>query len=233
MGTLCLHTLLDTTLYVYTLYLTLPRIRAMALCRPLLVAVDGLPSYVKAFQRAFRSKLPRHGQRGRCRWRIWSELTMVQVVKIRTPGKFNVSRRIVQGSTQQIAQLIQASQGQGGINTAFIERLNATFRQRLNALARRTRTLAQKPQTLQSGMYVVGCLYNFCTYHHSLRVSFALSLRSQRWLQRTPAIAAGLTDHRWTIEELFCFKVPPPPWSPPKRRGRPSKHTLRLIEHWC
>jgi len=209
------------------------KVRAVALCRPVLVAVDGLPSYVKAFQRAFRSKLPRHGQLGRCRWRAWPELAMVQVVKIRTPGKFNVSRRIVQGCTQQIARLIQSSQGQDGINTAFIERLNATFRQRLNVLTRRTRTLARKPQTLHAGMYVVGCLYNFCTYHQSLQISFALSERSQRWLRRTPAIAAGLTDHRWTIEELFTFKMPPPRWSPPKRRGRPSKHTLRLIELWC
>ena len=209
------------------------KVRTMALCRPLLVAVDGLPSYVKAFQQAFRSKLPRHGQLGRCRWRAWPELAMVQVVKIRTPGKFNVSRRIVQGCPQQITRLIQSNQGQGSINTAFIERLNATFRQRLNVLARRTRTLAGMPQTLQTGMYVVGCLYNFCTYHQSLRISFALSERSQRWLRRTPAIAAGLTDHRWTIEELFFFKVPPPRWSPPKRRGRPSKRTLRLIELWC
>jgi len=209
------------------------KVRGIALCRPLLVAVDGLPSYVKAFQRAFRSKLPRHGQWERCQWRSWSELMMVQVIKIRTPGNFNVTRRIVQGCAQQIAQLIQSSQGQGGINTAFIERLNATFRQRLNVLARRTRTLARQPQTLLTGMYVVGCLYNFCTYHQSLRISFALSEHSQRWLQRTPAIAAGLTHHRWTIEELFTFKVPPPRWSPPKRRGRPSKHTLRLIEQWC
>ena len=209
------------------------KVRAMALCRPLLVAVDGLPGYVKAFRRAFRSKLPRHGQLGRCQWRAWPELMMVQVVKIRRPGHFNVTRRIVQGCAQQITQLIQSSQGQGGINTAFIERLNATFRQRLNVLARRTRTLARQPQTLQTGMYVVGCLYNFCTYHKSLRIPFALTERSQRWLQRTPAIAAGLTHHRWTIEELFTFKVPPPRWSPPKRRGRPSKHTLRLIEQWC
>jgi len=208
------------------------KVRAMALCRPVLIAVDGLPSYVKAFRRAFRSKLPRHGQRGRCRWRAWPELMMVQVIKSRTPGQVNVSRRIVQGGRQQIARMIHASQGQGGINTAFIERLNATFRGRLNCLARRTRTLASQPQTLQSGMYVVGCLYNFCTYHKSLRISFALSERSQRWLRRTPAIAAALTDHLWTIEELFAFKVPPPRWSPPKRRGRPSKPTLRLIEQW-
>jgi transposase-like protein len=209
------------------------QVRAIALCRPLLIAVDGLPSYVKAFQQAFRSKLPRYGQRGRCKWRAWSELAIVQVVKSRTPGKFKVIRRIVQGSAEQIGQLIQISQGHGGINTAFIERLNATFRQRLNVLARRTRTLVRQPETLRAGMYVVGCFYNFCTYHKSLRVSFLLSQRSQRWLQRTPAIAAGLTDHLWTVEDLFDFKVPPPRWSPPKRRGRPSQRTLQLIEQWC
>lgn len=208
------------------------KVRAMALCRPVLVAVDGLPSYVKAFQRAFRSKLPRHGQSGRCQWRLWSELALVQVVKTRTAGSLKVVRRIVQGGAEQISDLIQSSQGQGGINTAFIERLNGTFRQRLNVLARRTRTLARQPQTLQAGMYVVGCLYNFCTYHQSLRVAYALSECSQRWLQRTPAIAAGLTDHRWSIEELFRFKVPPPRWTPPKRRGRHSQHTLQLIQQW-
>ena len=108
----------------------------------------------------------------------------------------------------------------------------ATFRARLTALVRRSRALARQTTTLHQAMYLVGTVYNFCTYHHSLRVSFALSLRSQRWLQRTPAIAAGLTDHRWTIDELFTFKVPPPRWSPPKRRGRPSHHTLKLIELW-
>lgn len=208
------------------------KVRSMALCRPVLIAVDGLPSYVKAFGRAFRTKLPRHGKPGRCRWRVWSELMMVQVVKKRSEGKLTITRRIVQGCGQQIAHLIQTSQGQGGINTAFIERLNATFRQRLNVLARRTRTLARTPQTLQSGMYVVGCLYNFCTYHQSLRVSLALSKYSQRWLKRTPAIAAGITDHCWTVEEVFAFNVPPPRWSPPKRRGRHSKQTLKLIELW-
>lgn len=208
------------------------KVRTMALCRPILIAVDGLPSYIKAFQRAFRSKLPRHGQPGRAKWRAWSELTMVQVVKQRTAGQLLVNRRIVQGCADQIAALIQASQGQGGINTAYIERLNATFRQRLNILARRTRTLVRQPESLQAGMYVVGCVYNFCTYHKSLRLSYFLSEHSQRWLQRTPAIAAGLTDHRWSIEELFRFKVPPDPWIPPKRRGRPSYHTLRLIQQW-
>lgn len=128
---------------------------------------------------------------------------------------------------------MQASQGQGGINTAFIERLKATFRERLTDLTRRTRALARQPETLQAGMYILGCVYNFCTYHQSLRVPFYLAKGQCRWLRRPPAIAAGLTDHPWSIEELFLFILPPPPWTPPTRRGPPSKQTLRLIALWC
>jgi len=209
------------------------RVREMALCRPLLLAVDGLASYVTAFRQAFRTKLPRYGQVGRAKLRPWSEMAIVQVVKQRQGGQWAIERRIVQGSEQVIQQLIRISQGQGLINTAYIERLNATFRQRLAVLARRTRALLRQPETLQVGMYVVGCLYNFCTYHDSLRVPFYLSKGGQRWLRRTPAIAAGLTDHCWTIDELFHFKVPLPPWVPPKHRGRPSRQTQDLIKKWA
>jgi hypothetical protein len=209
------------------------QIRRIALYRPLLLAVDGLPSYVKAFQQAFRSKVPRWGQPGRCYLRPWSQIAIVQVVKDRTVGvKLTIQRRIVQGCRPMIARLIEVSQGQGDINTAFIERLNATFRQRLAPLARRTRALARQPETLQAGMYVVGCFYNFCTYHQSLRIPLYLSECRRRWLRRTPAIAAGLTDHCWTVQELFLFRVPPPRWTPPKRRGRPSGETLRLVQQW-
>ncbi|GIK38899.1 MAG: transposase [Chloroflexota bacterium] len=208
------------------------QVRQIALCRPLLLAVDGLPSYVNAFRRAFRSKVPRLGQPGRCSLWSWSEVAIVQVIKERVGSPLTIHRRIVQGSITLVEQLIQASQGQGGINTAFIERLNATFRQCLAPLARRTRALAQQPETLQAGMYVVGCIYNFCTYHQSLRVPLYLSHLRRRWLHRTPAIAAGLTDHCWTAQELFRFKMPPSPWTPPKQRGRPSKEMIRLAEQW-
>lgn len=208
------------------------QIRGIALCRPLLLAVDGLASYVSAFERAFRSPVPRQGQPGRCQLRSWSEVVIVQVVKQRLDDHLTILRRIVQGSPDQVSKLLQATQNGGKINTAFIERLNATFRQRLAWLARRSRNLARQPETLQAGMVIVGCLYNFCTYHDSLRVAFYLAQGGQRWLQRTPAIAAGLTDHLWTMEELFTFKVPPPRWAPPKRCGRPSLQALQLVELW-
>jgi len=208
------------------------RIRKMALCRPLLIAVDGLQGYVGAFYRAFRSKQERNGQKGRCKLIAWSSLNLVQVIKKRQQGQLEIERRIVLGQQQQVTALIDNSQGQGGINTAFIERLNATFRSRLAPLARRSRSLAAQPTTLQTGMYLVGCLYNFCSYHRSLRIPFFLPSGGQRWLHRTPAIAAGLTNHLWSLDELFWFKIPPPFWTPPNKRGRPSKEILRLIQLW-
>ena len=209
------------------------KVRDMALCRPLLLAVDGLASYVSAFQAAFRSPLPRHGQPGRPKLVAWPNITIVQVVKHRTAAGLDIVRRIVQGSETLVARLLHGSQGGGVINTAYIERLNATFRQRLACLARRTRYLVQEKATLTAGMFIVGCFYNFCDEHESLRKPLWITERRKHWVQRTPAMAAGLTDHRWTPTELFAFKVPPPPWSPPTRRGRPSKQTLELVERWC
>ncbi len=209
------------------------QIRQIALCRPLLIAVDGLSSYVKAFQDAFRTKLPRCGQAGRAKLRAWPELHIVQVIKKRSTSGFSITRRIVQGSAEQITTLLSSTQNGGKINTAYIERLNATFRQHLSYLARRTRHLAQKPETLEAGMYFTGCMYNFCTYHQSLRIPLLLPDGSTRWLKRTPAIAAGLTDHKWSVEELLTFKTPPPRWTPPKQRGRPSNATLALIKQWA
>lgn len=210
------------------------KVRHMALCRPLLLAVDGLASYVSAFRDAFRSKLPRPaGETGRCKMVSWSEVYIVQVVKQRVNGLLSVERRIVQGTQAIVANLIHKTQGQGVINTAFIERLNATFRQRIALLARRTRNLAQQAETLTASMYLVGCFYNFCDYHHSLRLNLSVGSFGHRWVQRTPAIAAGLTDHQWTPAELFHLKVPLPRWELPKQRGRPSAAMLQLAQQWA
>ena len=98
----------------------------------------------------------------------------MQVVKQRVEGVLHVDRRIIQGAEGMLERLINTTQGKGVINTAFIERLNATFRQRINSLTRRTRTLAQRTETLVAGMYIVGCFYNFCDFHHSLRLKLSV-----------------------------------------------------------
>ena len=222
------------------------QVRQWALCRPLLLApvpglaVDGFSAYLKAFYEAFRS--PYKGDKGgRPRLYVWEEVAIVQVIKRRVGDTLTIKRHIAQGCAELVARLLKATQKGGvinpctGVNTAFIERLNATFRQRLACLVRRGRALARQVETLEIGMYLVGCVYpgtgvyNFCTYHKSLRIGLWISESHIHWVPRTPAVAAALTDHRWSVEELLMFQLPISPFIPPKRRGRPPKIAVLAV----
>jgi len=208
----------------------LKQVRACArLGCAVLVCVDGWAAYPKAIQRAFREKIARAGQAGRCRLQVWETLGIARVIKHTTQaGKrvLDVTTEIVRGTPQFIAQLLFVSQGGIQINTAYIERLNATFRERLAILTRRCRHAAQRTEAVRAGMYLMGSVYNFCTVHHALRLPNFDDPTRPRWLGRTPAMASGLTDHLWTVQELLAFKVAPPLYVPPKRRGRPPKASL-------
>jgi transposase-like protein len=198
------------------------RVRRCAVRRPLLVCTDGLSSYIRAIRGTFRDPV-RTGAHGRPRLRPWRNLCIAQVVKRYAQRRVvEVERRIVDGTPARVETLRRRSQGEGVITTAYIERLNATFRERLAPLARRCRALARHTLTLHAGMFLVGTVDNFCTPHESLH-------HPQK---TTPAMAAGITDHCWTLHELLSFHVPLARWAPPKRRGRPSRALQRLIERW-
>lgn len=201
------------------------RVRACAQSLAILVCVDGLASYVTAFLRVFRHKVVT-GRRGRPRLVVESGLLIGQVIKRYARRRVvKVVHWVVRGTAQAIAKGLNATGGTV-INTAYIERLNATFRSALAPLVRRGRTLAHKEPVLTAGMYLVGCAYNFCWAHDSLRLA-APENAPRKWQERTPAMAAGLTDHRWTLRELLLFKVPLPAWVTPKRQGRPHKQKLQ------
>ena len=70
-------------------------------------------------------------------------------------------------------------------------------------------------------------------YTTLFRSKLWLSERRYRWIQRSPAIAAGLADHIWTVDELLTCPLPPPRWTPPKRRGNRSKAMKALIRRWA
>jgi len=191
------------------------KVKAAALCRPLLICFDGLSCYLTACRQVFRSPL-RTGKPGRPRLIPWLDICLGQVVKQYAKRRVvGVERRLVQGSQALVDRLLTLSQRSGVLNTAFIERLNGTFRSRLSLLVRRTRHLARRPERVEKAVYLVGCVYNFCTYHTSLRLPLYLiqdSREQRRWVQRTPAMAAKITDHCWTVLDLLEYKVPSPHW---------------------
>lgn len=190
--------------------------RLVKVCAPvsaLLVVTDGWPAYQEAFQKAFRFSV-RTGKRGQPRLVSWPGFVLAQTVKWQQAGRV-IGIRVCRlyGNWRQIACLLPAGQV---LSTAYIERLNATFRQRLAGLCRRSRCLLRHETTVRAGMYLVGTVYNFCTPHQSL---------AQDKPPRTPAMAAGLSAHIWSVGELLCYQVAPSPFVVPKRRGRKPKNT--------
>jgi hypothetical protein len=196
------------------------QVRAAAQRLAILVCVDGLAGYLTAFRRGFRTPPPT-GKPGRPKLVPEEGLLIGQVVKQYAQRRgVGCETRVAQGTAAEVAAVLATTRSGQQINTAFIERLNATFRARLAPLVRRSRALARQEASLEGLMYLVGCQYNFCTVHASLRQP-AIPGSGRQWEQRTPAMAAGLTDHCWSVGELLHYRVPPPPWEPPRRRGRP------------
>jgi len=192
--------------------------RSAKLLRRVLVLTDGWAAYPGSIRRAFREKVKETVGVGRARLRVWPDLHIGIVIK-RTEKKrvVEITRKMVHGRLEQAEQLLQLSDGGNVLNTAFIERLNATFRERLASLTRKSRHAASRLQALHTGMYLIGCTYNFCIVHQELS-------KAKHWgTACTPAMASGLTDHVWRVSEVLAYKVAPSPWVEPKRRGRPSK----------
>lgn len=195
--------------------------RCVVPAAPLVWSVDGWAPYVTAILRVFRDPVPT-GQRGRPPLRRWPGLALAQVIKHTAERRrlVGITRRVVCGAAEQVT----ACFGEGVINTAWIERLNGTFRARLCALVRRGRALARQVPTLHGAIYLTGTVYNFCTPHGTL------SFRAHH--PTTPAMAAGVTDHCWSVQELLGTRIPPPRWQPARHRGRRSRHEQALIARW-
>ena len=191
-------------------------VKEAALCRPLLICFDGFKAYISACRGVFSTLL----ETGLVPWR---NISLGQIVKRYAKRRVvGVTRNLIQGSQALAMQLLALSQGSGVLNTSFIERLNATFRARLALLVRRTRHLVKRVEKVEPAVYLVGCIYNFCSYHKTLRQLLYVvqdNCTRLRWLQRTPAMAAGITDHRWTVLELLSYRLPPPRSCPNSVQG--------------
>jgi transposase InsO family protein len=102
----------------------------------------------------------------------------------------------------------------GRLNTAFIERVNLTIRHGIAALARRTWATAQQAPQLLAHLEWWRAYYHFVRPHEGLRVALVHPRErggkrlAQRDLQRTPAMAAGRTNRRWTTRELLACPLP-------------------------
>jgi hypothetical protein len=163
-------------------------VRSCASSLAMLVCVDGLASYVTAFVQGFRHQLPREGCAGCPRLLIEPGLLIGQVIK-RYRGRrvVEVVRRVAWGSAEAVAAVLARTGTGTGINTAYIERLNATFRGRWTPLVRRGRAAMAAGLTGQRWRLreVLGERLPPQRWKAPRR-------KPRRWRRTTPAVASGL-----------------------------------------
>ena len=186
-------------------------------CAPLFLT-DGFRAYLTALLTHFGHWMqpPRRQAKGpmpKPRWMPLPQVLYAQVVKTtRRRRLVRLSRRVVFGTLEAVEQALAAYDWQ--INTAFIERVNLSIRQHVAAVGRRVATLCKGEDGLRQQLALYHVYYNFVLPHASLRQPWAEPVRTygtgsaKRWRPCTPAMAAGLTDHVWTLKEVLLYRVP-------------------------
>ena len=174
---------------------------------------DKLPAYVAALKGNYSTPEAPPAQRGRGRLRqtprrvLDATLLYAQVDKRREQGRVvEVRRRSIFGTRDIITEVLGGQQ----INTAYIERDNLTSRQSIGRLVRKTLSHSKKSYFLRRHLALEDAVFNFVRPHQALRIAVPQSTLGRKWQQRTPAMAAELTDHIWSLEELLSYRVPPP-----------------------
>jgi len=136
-----------------------------------------------------------------------AELKYAQVVKRRCKGRVvSISTRVIFGCEEEIKRLLEASPVSHSVNISFVERNNLTLRQHSRRLGRKTNGFSKDINKLEAQLYLASGYYHFVKEHFGLRQESKNN--AKKWVQRTPAMAAGITDHIWDTRELLIYRVP-------------------------
>ena len=185
-------------------------------CLPLFTS-DGLNLYFYALTAHFGQWLE-VGRRGRNvrQWQVEPGLIYGQVKKSYRRRKLvRVTHVMRLGTEDALTVALQGLGLSGRLNTAFIERVNLTVRHAIAALARRTWATAQQSPHLLAHLEWWRAYYHFVRPHEALRVALIQPRErggkrlAQRYRQRTPAMAAGRTNRRWSSCEVLSYPLPP------------------------
>lgn len=173
--------------------------RLMPGCVPGFTA-DGLIAYFHALTAHF-GRWMRPPRARVDHWEPDPNFRLGQLVKHKERRRLKYAiRRMAWGKRSALFAVLQANGFRQIIQTAYIERVNLTFRQSVAGLARQTWSLTSE-STLRLHLEWFRLYYHFTRPHESLRQPVP-GLRG-RYRQRTPAMALGLTDRVLTIHDLL------------------------------
>jgi transposase-like protein/IS1 family transposase len=185
-------------------------------CLPLFTS-DGLHLYFYALTAHFGQwrEVERRGRKA-LRWQVEAGLIYGQVKKSYRRRKLIRVTHVMRLGTEAALQVALQHLGfSGRLNTAFIERVNLSVRHGVAALARRTWATSQQAPQLLAHLEWWRAYYHFVRPHQALRVALVQpqarggNRLAQRYRQRTPAMAVGRTNRRWTAREVLSCPLPP------------------------
>ena len=172
-----------------------------------LMTSDGFPAYETAILEAYGQTItpPRTGKRGRPRapYKVPpKDLNYAVVEKTREKGRVvSIVTRVIFGTMAAVAAALGVSRVSRAINTSFVERQNATDRHRNARKTRKTYRFSKDWRFHEAVTYFTMYSYNFCWPVRTLRVRDEWG----GWRERTPAMAAGLSDHIWPMSEWLTL----------------------------
>jgi IS1 family transposase len=185
-------------------------------CLPV-VTSDGLNLYFYALTAHFGAWVTGVGRPAR-RWQVATGLIYGQVKKrYRRRRLVGITYLMRCGTRAALRSALCGLGLSGKLNTAFVERVNLTLRQSVAALIRRTWSTMQEAPQLLLHLEWWRVYYHFVRPHESLRQTLGQPImrggrrQRQRYRQRTPAMAAGLTSRRWRVRDLLTLPLPPEP----------------------
>lgn len=158
------------------------KMRQILLNKPKLAISDGLDFYETLLFNNFRGI--KYAQ-------IIKKYVGKKLDKIVIRGKLRTSKR-------KATQILQELGIGNTVNNAYIERLNLTLRNHCSRLIRRSICFSKKLLKLEEHIAILQAYYNLCRFHKSLK---------KEGVKRTPCMAAGLTDHCWSVEELLSYRT--------------------------
>jgi IS1 family transposase len=170
---------------------------------PELVTSDEWSAYPEAIREVFgREVTPeptgRPGRPAGPRVEVPAALTYATVHKTRARGRvIAVATRLVMGLWATLTALL----GGAKVNTAYIERQNATDRHRNARKGRKTYRFSKDFEAHEAMTHFTMYSYNYCWAVRTLRQEVG----PKRYRSRTPAMVAGLTDHVWSLREWLAF----------------------------
>jgi hypothetical protein len=123
----------------------------------------------------------------------------LQMVKRREEGRLTgVKAKSIYGDERKVLELL-------GESTSYVERTNLTSRHMNGRLVRKTLGYSKELGMLRASSSWEDVVYNLGRALKTLRIESPEEAGNRRWVKRSPAMAAGLTDHIWEIEELLTM----------------------------